>query len=456
MTGNTDPSPQHTAETRSVGPFEFERGGSVPDLELAYETYGEYDPDGGPNGTGNAVLVCHALTGSQRVASAPDGDGDNGTNPTDADGAAGQARAWWDDIVGAGNAIDTTEYFVVCVNVPGSCYGSTGPASPHPDGGVWGSSFPAVTVGDWTRAQRRLLDHIGVVESRRDSTASQTQSDDVERLHAVVGGSVGGMNVLDWVRRYPEDLDRAIPVATSPRLDAQMLGINAVARRAIRADPEWHEGEYAAEGTHPDQGLAMARQLGHLSYLSKASMARKFGRDERDQGADSPFPEDPAAAAFPDREVESYLDYQADRFVDRFDANSYLYLTRAMDDFDLAAGHADDAAALAGFDGEALLLSFTGDWHFTVEDAAGLATAFDANETPVAHHIVDSDHGHDAFLVEPENVGPPIRSFLAAGVDGDDVEDADCADVDCDGDEDAESSPSYPRTPGTACSGFMG
>jgi len=183
-------------------------------------------------------------------------------------------------------------------------------------------------------------------------------------------------------------------------------------------------------------------------------MERKFGREERDGEIDSPFPTDPAAAAFPDREVESYLDYQADRFVDRFDANSYLYLTRAMDDFDLAAGHADDAAALAAFDGEALLLSFTGDWHFTVDDAAGLAVAFEATDTPTAHHVVESDHGHDAFLVEPENVGPPIRSFLAAGVDGDDVEDAGCPD-DCD-DEDADSSPSYPRTPGTACSGFMG
>lgn len=442
MTGNTDPSTaQHTTETRSVGAFEFERGGSVPDLELAYESYGEYDPDGGPNGEGNAVLVCHALTGSQHVASAPDGHDGADADSEATDGAAGQARAWWDDIVGAGKAIDTAEYFVVCVNVPGSCYGSTGPASPHPEGGVWGSSFPAVTVGDWTRAQRRLLDDLGV-----------------DRLHAVVGGSVGGMNVLDWVRRFPADLDRAIPVATSPRLDAQMLGINAVARRAIRADRDWHEGEYVAEGTHPDQGLAMARQLGHLSYLSKASMERKFGREEREQGFDSPFPEDPAATAFPDREVESYLDYQAERFVDRFDANSYLYLTRAMDDFDLAAGHADDAAALAGFDGEALLLSFTGDWHFTVDDAAGLAAAFEATDTPTAHHVVDSDHGHDAFLVEPENVGPPIRSFLAAGVDGDAVEDADCADLDCDdGDtEDTESSPSYPRTPGTACSGFMG
>ena len=444
MTGNTRDtaaaaSTTHEADVRSVGAFEFERGGSVDELELASERYGEYDPDGGPNGEGNAVLVCHALTGSQHVASAPD-EGIEGYGPTDetADDAAGQADAWWDDVVGPGKAIDTTEFFVVCVNVPGSCYGSTGPASPHPDGGVWGSSFPAVTVGDWTRAQRRLLDDLGI-----------------ERLHAVVGGSVGGMNVLDWVRRYPEDVDRAIPVATSPRLDAQLLGINAVARRAIRADPDWHEGEYVAAGTHPDQGLAMARQLGHVTYLSKASMDRKFGREPTSHDVESPFPEDPAAAAFEEREVESYLDHQAARFVDRFDANSYLYLTRAMDAFDLAAGYASDADALAGFDGEALVLSFTGDWHFTVDDATGLSASFDEAGVPVCHRVVDSDHGHDAFLIEPEQVGPPIRAFLTAGVDA--VDGDGCPDDDC-GEPDAgdEGSRRRPPSPGTPCSAFMG
>ena len=429
MTGNADPGPTrtHVAETRSVGAFEFERGGSIPELELAYEAYGEYEPDGGPNGEGNAVLVCHALTGSQHVASAPDGSDGEGDIPA----TAGQARAWWDDVVGPGQAIDTTEFFVVCVNVPGSCYGSTGPASPHPDGGVWGSSFPAVTVGDWTRAQRRLLDEIGV-----------------GRLHGVVGGSVGGMNVLDWVRRFPDDVDRAVPVATAPRLDQQLLGLNATARRAIRGDPEWHDGEYVAEGSHPDRGLALARQLGHLSYLSKASMDRKFDRGETEHDVESPFPADPAAAAFPDREVESYLDHQAATFVDRFDANSYLYLTRAMDDFDLSSGYGSDADALAAFDGEALVLSVGGDWHFPVEAGGSLADAFAATDTPVTHHVVDSDHGHDAFLVESHRVGAPIRTFLATAVDGDAGGDADCGS----GDGQRRSTP----TPGTPCSRFMG
>ncbi|NHX36174.1 MULTISPECIES: homoserine O-acetyltransferase MetX [Halolamina] len=449
MTGNTrgTAAPQHTSATRSVGPFEFERGGSVPDLELAYETYGEYDPEGGPNGRGNAVLVCHALTGSQHVASGPDDDGTN-------DGAAGQARAWWDDVVGPGQAIDTTAYFVVCVNVPGSCYGSTGPASPHPDGGVWGSSFPAVTVGDWTRAQRRLLDEF-----------------DVDRLHAVVGGSVGGMNVLDWVRRYPAAVDRAIPIATAPRLDAQLCGLNAVARRAIQGDPEWHGGEYAAAGTHPDRGLALARQLGHLSYLSKASMERKFDRGGSDYDVASPFPDGPAADAFAYDEVESYLDHQGSTFVDRFDANSYLYLTRAMEAFDLAADEDSDADAVAEFDGEALVVSFTGDWHFPVEGGTAIAEAFEQTGTAVDHHVVDSDHGHDAFLVEPENVGPPIREFLGGGVDerqpassrsrsetadGDAVAgEAGDGDPDNDGRGSDDGVQRPPGTPGTACSVFM-
>jgi homoserine O-acetyltransferase len=393
MTGNT---PAHEAATVSVGRFEFESGGTVPELELAYEQYGTYDAAGGPNGEGNAVLVCHALTGSQHVASS-----------AGEDGATGQANAWWDDIVGPGNAIDTTEYAVVCVNVPGSCYGSTGPASEHPEGGRWGSAFPPVTVPDWTRAQRRLLRELGI-----------------ESLHAVVGGSVGGMNALDWVRQFPDAVDRVAPVATAPRLDAQLLAINGVARRAIRADSNWRGGDYY-DGDHPDDGLLLARQLGHVTYLSKDSMGERFGREPSSHGTESPFPEPPGSDAFPYRSVESYLDHRASSFVDRFDANSYLWLTRAMDEFDLAASAESDADALAGFEGEALVLSFTGDWHFTVGAATGLADAFDVAGTAVAHHVVDSEYGHDAFLVEPEQVGPPLRDFLRAGVDGAAVEHVD-------------------------------
>ena len=396
-----------TTRTVTLDSFEFACGETVEDLTLAYETYGEYDGS-------NAVLVCHALTGSAHVASrrehgdwrnVGDDDGDaDGTESASAPDTAGQARAWWGDVVGPGKAIDTSTYFVVCVNVPGSCYGSDGPASEKPDGSGdrWGTDFPPVTVADWTRAQRRVLDELGV-----------------GRLHAVVGGSVGGMNALDWAVQYPDDVDRVGAIATAARLDAQSLAIEAIARRAITTDPNWNGGDYYENDAKPDDGLAMARQLGHLQYLSKDSMTERFGRrsagrnDARDR-----FPSDPAGAFFPYREVESYLDYNADSFTDRFDANSYLYLTRAMDDYDLAAGYEDDAAALAAFQGELLALSFTGDWHFTVDQAEALAASARHADVPVAHHVVQSDHGHDAFLVEPEHVGPPLRDFLADGVDG--------------------------------------
>jgi len=376
-------------ETASLGEFTFECGESIPELEIAYETYGEFTGD-------NAVLVCHALTGSAHVA--------GGRRRTD---TAGQAHAWWDDIVGPGKAVDTTEYYVVCANVPGSCYGSSGPPSTDPETGEpWGTAFPAVTVGDWTRAQRRLLDHLGI-----------------PNLHSVVGGSVGGMNVLEWAKRHPDHLDRAIVVAAAARLDAQCLALDAIAQRAITTDPNWAGGNYYGDD-RPTQGLALARQIGHVMYLSKSSMDDKFGRRSAgmDAGRDS-FEMDPAAGFFPYREVESYLDYQGEKFAERFDANSYLYLTRAMDNYDLASGYDGDADALAAFDGEALLVSFTGDWHFTVEQSEALAEAFRATEADVAHHVVDSEHGHDAFLVEPDRVGPPVADFLESGVAGKAVSD---------------------------------
>ncbi len=373
-----------TKDTIDLGAFEFQSGESIPSLEVAYETYGEFTGD-------NAVLICHALTGSAHVARRPDAD----------DQTAGQARAWWGDVVGPGKAIDTTEYYVVCANVPGSCYGTTGPASQNPEtGDPYGTDFPAVTVADWTRAQRRLLDELGV-----------------GTVHAVVGGSVGGMNVLDWVRRYPDDLECAGAIATAGKLDAQCLALDTVARRAITSDPNWNGGHYY-DGLAPTDGLARARQIGHVMYLSKSSMARKFGRRSAGRETVRDEPPDPAAGFFPYREVESYLDYQAEKFVDRFDANSYLYLTRAMDDFDLAAGYDSDADALAAFEGDLLLCSFTGDWHFTVEQAETLAEAAREAGVSVAHHVVESDHGHDAFLVEPEKVGPPIDDLLAHGLAG--------------------------------------
>ncbi len=379
-----------TLETVDVSDFEFACGETLSTLRLAYDTYGEFDGD-------NAVLVCHALTGSSHVTGRERSD------------TSGQAAGWWDAVVGPGKAIDTNEYFVVCVNVPGSCYGSSGPASIDPETGApYGTDFPPVTVGDWTRAQRRVLDQLGV-----------------GRVHGVIGGSVGGMNVLDWGARYPDDVHRLIPVATAARLDAQSLALDAVARRAITMDPHWNSGDYYGDDRPiPRHGLGLARQLGHIMYLSKPSMGAKFGR--RSAGRDAyrdTYPADPAADFFPYREVESYLDYQAEKFMDRFDANSYLYLTRAMDNYDLAAGYESDADALAAFEGEALILSFTGDWHFTVCQSEEVAGAFRKAGVGVAHHVIESNHGHDAFLVEPDKVGPPVADFLAEGLDGRSVTD---------------------------------
>ncbi|MFC6837449.1 homoserine O-acetyltransferase MetX [Halomarina ordinaria] len=372
-------------EFASLGRFEFACGESIADLVLAYEAYGEYEGD-------NAVLVCHALTGSANVANV----GSPGRREGNEDG---QARAWWDAVVGPAKPIDTTEYFVVCANVPGSCYGSSGPPATDPETGApYGADFPPVTVGDWTRAQARLLEHLGV--------------DDV---HAVVGGSVGGMNALDWAKRYPERVDRIAAIAAAARLDPQCLALDAVARRAITSDPKWEGGDYYP-GHGPTDGLGLARQLGHVMYLSKASMDEKFGRREAGREAPDTFPADPGSLFFAYRDVESYLDYQAERFVERFDANSYLYLTRAMDDYDLADGYTSDVDALAAFDGQALCLSYTGDWHFTVEQSERVAEAFRETGTATAHHVVDSDHGHDAFLAEPETLAAPLRGFLASGV----------------------------------------
>ncbi|MDG5777234.1 homoserine O-acetyltransferase [Haloarculaceae archaeon H-GB1-1] len=374
----------HERETVSLGAFEFESGESIPELEIAYEAYGEFDGD-------NAILVCHALTGSAHVA-----------GHRHQEGTAGQARAWWDDIVGPGKAIDTNEYFVVCANVPGSCYGTTGPASENPETGEpYGTDFPPVTVTDWTNAQRALLDELGI-----------------PHLHAVVGGSVGGMNVLEWAKQHPDHVERIAPIATASRVDSQCLALDAIARRAITTDAAWQHGDYYGDGDGPTEGLALARQIGHIMYLSKASMEKKFGRRSAGRDATRTFPTDPAAGFFPYRDVESYLDYNAEKFVDRFDANSYLYLTRAMDNYDLSAGFESDADALAAYDGEALVMSFTGDWHFTVGQSESLAESLRSSDVPTAHHVVESDHGHDAFLVEPENVGPPLADFLEVGVGG--------------------------------------
>jgi homoserine O-acetyltransferase len=355
----------------NVGPFAFERGGQV-DLDVAYETFG--DPSNPP------VLVAHALTGSQYVT---------GSGPEDIDG---QAAGWWSEVVGPGRAVDTEQFYVIVANVPGSCYGTTGPAAIGPDGEPYGPDFPAVTITDWVRAQARLLDELGI-----------------DTLYAVVGGSVGGMNTLEWAKTYPDRVERIAAIATAPRVDTQNLALDSVARRAITQDPDYEGGNYYG-GPGPEEGLGLARRIGHVQYLSKDSMDNRFGR----RAADRVFTslEDPTAEAFPYRDVASYLDYNASTFTDRFDANSYLYLLRAMDEYDLAEGHTETADALAGFDGSALVLSYTGDWQFTVEQGREIADAFEAAGATVTFEKIVDDYGHDAFLARPETVIGPLAAFL--------------------------------------------
>lgn len=367
---------------------DFEWGGPLS-VEVAYETYGDSEDP--------TVLVAHALTGSAHVATNPPAEAVPYDRPCDPLG--GQGAGWWADVVGPGRAVDTDAYHVVSVTVPGSPYGPACPAATDPaTGEPYGAAFPPVTVADWTRAQRGVLAALGV-----------------GRLRAVVGGSVGGMNALDWAKRHPDRVERVVPVAAGPRLDPQVLALDAVARRAITADPDWRGGDYHPD--HPDRGLALARQLGLVAYRSKASMARQFGRDpSATTGPAGPerFPPGPAS---PYRAVESYLAYNAGRFVERFDANCYLRLLAAMDGYDLAAGHGSAAAALSGFDGEALVVSYAGDWHFTAGQSVALVDAFRAAGGDAVHHAVDSDYGHDAFLVEPGSLSP-LRPFLDRGVAG--------------------------------------
>ncbi|MFB6077825.1 MAG: homoserine O-acetyltransferase [Halarchaeum sp.] len=381
-----------------VEEFAFERGGEL-DVDVAYAEYGDREDP--------TVLVCHALTGSQYVA---------GPAP---EGVSGQAAGWWDALVGPGKPIDTRAYHVVCANVPGSCYGTTGPASEGSDGEPYGPDFPAVTVGDWTRSQARVLDELGV-----------------DTLYAVVGGSVGGMNALDWTKRYPERVERVAAIATSPRLDAQCLGLNVAARRAITNDPNFGDGDYYG-GPEPSGGLAVARRIGHTMYLSKTSMSDRFGRRVAERQPDERG--DPSADSFPYRDVASYLDYNAERFTERFDANSYLYLLRALDEYDLAEGHASTTDAVADYEGDALVVSFTGDWHFPLEGGEELADAYEENAAAVAHDVVESDYGHDAFLVEPDRVGPPVRTLLERGATA-------LAESD-----DRDRTPDYPRV----CTGLL-
>ncbi|ODU97103.1 MAG: homoserine O-acetyltransferase [Thiomonas sp. SCN 64-16] len=362
-----DVTPQRMAFEQ---PLPLQSGAQLPAYELMYETYGTLNAE-----RSNAVLVCHALNASHHAG------GTHAGNP--------KSVGWWDNLIGPGKPLDTERFFVLCVNNPGSCFGSTGPMSLDPaTGQPWGSRFPVVTVEDWVDAQARLLDRLGI-----------------ERLAAVIGGSLGGMQALSWALRYPERVAHCAAIATAPSLSAQNIAFNEVARRAIITDPDFHGGDYYAHGVVPKQGLAVARMIGHITYLSDDAMAAKFGRALRNGALGYGFGVD--------FEIESYLRHQGSSFVDRFDANSYLYVSRAMDYFDLAADHGGVLAkAFEGTRTRFCVMSFTSDWRFSPQRSREIVQALVTNRRAVTYAEVDAPQGHDAFLMDHPHYHGVVRAWF--------------------------------------------
>ncbi|MCD6287043.1 MAG: homoserine O-acetyltransferase, partial [Anaerolineae bacterium] len=350
-------------------PLKLDCGRTLAPVTQAYETYGllNYRRD-------NAILIFHALTGDAHVAGYH--------TPED------RKPGWWDLMVGPGKPFDTDRYMVICANLLGGCKGTTGPASINPQTGrPYGLDFPVVTVGDMARAQKRLVDHLGI-----------------ERLLGVTGGSMGGMLALDWAVRYPDATASVLAIATSARLNAQGIAFDEVGRQAIMADPRWQHGDYYGKES-PAAGLAIARMIGHITYLSDAQMRAKFGR--RLQTRDS-FGYDFET----EFQVESYLKYQGDAFVNRFDANSYLYITKAIDYFDLANGHRSLVKALEAVRSEFLVVSFSSDWLFPTSESKEIVRALQANGVPTTFLEIPNSYGHDAFLLPSEELSVMVSGFL--------------------------------------------
>jgi homoserine O-acetyltransferase len=352
------------------GPLPLDSGAELRDFAIAYQTYGRLNAQ-----RSNAVLVCHALTGDQYVA-----------EPHPLTGKPG----WWSTLVGPGKVLDTERYFIVCANVLGGCMGTSGPRETNPaTGEPWGLDFPVITVGDMVRAQKLLIDHLGI-----------------ETLFCVIGGSMGGMQVLQWAAAYPDRVFAAVPVATAARHSAQNIAFHEVGRQAIMADPDWQGGAYWKSGRRPERGLAVARMAAHITYLSESALHRKFGRNLQDRnrvtyGFDADF------------QVESYLRHQGISFVERFDANSYLYITRAMDYFDLAADHGGVLAnAFRGTKTRFCAISFTSDWLFPTAESREIVHALNAVAANVSFVEIESDKGHDAFLLDEPEFFATLRGFL--------------------------------------------
>ncbi|HWC62440.1 MAG TPA: homoserine O-acetyltransferase [Rhizomicrobium sp.] len=371
----TQPSADRGQIVRFETPLKLDSGKSLSPLAIAYMTYGKLNA-----AKSNAVLICHALTGDQFVASDHPVTGKPG---------------WWTTMVGPGKPIDTDRFFVICANVIGGCMGSTGPADINPaTGQPYGLTFPLITIRDMVNAQAMLVEHLGI-----------------EKLLAVAGGSMGGMQVLQWASSFPEKVRGVIPIACAARHSAQNIAFHEVGRQAIMADPDWQGGEYQLRGTTPSKGLAVARMAAHITYLSEAALQRKFGRALQNREALS-------FQFAPDFQIESYLHHQGMSFVDRFDANSYLYITRAMDYFDLAADFDGQLARAFAADGPRFcIISFTSDWLFPTAENKSIAHALNAVAANVSFVEIKTDKGHDAFLLdEPEMFGT-VRGFLNALAD---------------------------------------
>ena len=351
-------------------PLPLDCGETLAPFSIAYQTYGTLNAD-----KSNLVLVCHALTGDQHVANIHPVTGKPG---------------WWDIMVGPGKPIDTNRFFVLCPNVIGGCMGSTGPSSTNPrTGRPYGLDFPVITIADMVRAQARLLDHLGIPD-----------------VLCVLGGSMGGMQVLEWAATYKDRMFSAVPIACAARHSSQNIAFHEVGRQAVMADPDWCQGRYLEQGTSPRKGLAVARMAAHITYLSDEALHTKFGRNLQDRdkitfGFDADF------------QVESYLRYQGLSFVDRFDANSYLYITRAMDYFDLAADHGDVLAnAFQGTRTRFCLVSFTSDWLFPTDESREIVHALNAVAANVSFVELKTKGGHDSFLLYEPELFDTIRGFL--------------------------------------------
>jgi homoserine O-acetyltransferase len=351
-------------------PFTFKSGQKIPGFTLRYETYGRLNAT-----RNNAILICHALSGDHHCA---------GWHST-----ADRKPGWWNNLIGPGKAVDTNRFFVVCANVLGGCQGSTGPSSLNPETGrPYGVLFPFVTIRDMVRSQKLLLDHLGVAE-----------------LHGVVGGSMGGMTALLFAIEYPRFTHRVLAMATTGRESAQAIAFNEVGRQAIMQDPAWNRGDYPRDGG-PRVGLAIARMMAHITYVSDASMDRKFGRRKKSAANGDAYTFD---VQF---EVESYLRHQGQAFINRFDANSYLYITRALDQFDLAHAYGSLEAAFAPVQAESLVVGFTSDWLFPPEQNRQIALALLRAGKQASYAELATDLGHDSFLLESDDLYALVRAFL--------------------------------------------